>query len=60
MYVDDVDDLEELGELLAEAQDRLYSDPTNEQAQWDVEDIEERITELNYERGGGSPYPVDN
>lgn len=59
MYVDDVDDLEELEYLLSEAQDRLLEDPNNEQAQWDIEDIEERIREVNYERGAGSPYPID-
>ncbi|ASR86174.1 hypothetical protein SEA_BOBSWAGET_69 [Mycobacterium phage BobSwaget] len=49
MYVDDVDDLAELEELLADAQDRLASNPSNEQAAWDVEDIEGRMEELSAE-----------
>ncbi|WKW87289.1 hypothetical protein SEA_CHARGERPOWER_74 [Mycobacterium phage Chargerpower] len=57
MYVDDVDDLEELEYLLSEAVERLTANPANEQAQWDIEDIEERInevkTEENIENGGG-------
>ncbi|UJD21175.1 hypothetical protein SEA_SORORFAGO_78 [Mycobacterium phage SororFago] len=57
MYVEDVDDLEELEYLLSEAQDRLDANPGNEQAQWDIEDIEERInevkTEENIDNGGG-------
>ena len=56
MYVADVTDVKELEELLAEAQDFLAS-ATNaeefEQAQWDIEDIEDRIDELMFE----SRYP---
>lgn len=46
MYVADVTDIKELEELLAEAEDRLAADPGNEQATWDIEDITERIEEL--------------
>ncbi|QFG04555.1 hypothetical protein SEA_JEEVES_80 [Mycobacterium phage Jeeves] len=57
MYVEDVDDLEELEFLRDEAVNRLDADPSNEQAQWDLEDIDERInevkTEENIENGGG-------
>lgn len=47
MYVDDVDDLEELEWLRDEAESRLEANPGNEQAQWDIEDIDERIEELS-------------
>ncbi|ALA07889.1 hypothetical protein SEA_PIONEER_78 [Mycobacterium phage Pioneer] len=47
MYVDDVDDLEELEFLRDEAVNRLENDPGNEQASWDIEDIDERISELS-------------
>ncbi|QXO13353.1 hypothetical protein SEA_TROOPER_76 [Mycobacterium phage Trooper] len=47
MYVDDVDDLEELEELRDEAEGRLEADPGNEQARWDLEDIEDRIDDLS-------------
>ncbi|AKF14243.1 hypothetical protein SEA_LUCHADOR_79 [Mycobacterium phage Luchador] len=57
MYVEDVDDLEELEFLRDEAVNRLEANPSNEQAQWDLEDIEERInevkTEENVDNGGG-------
>ncbi|QLF84642.1 hypothetical protein SEA_GAIL_78 [Mycobacterium phage Gail] len=57
MFVDDVDDLEELEFLRDEAVNLLEANPSNEQAQWDLEDIEERInqvkTEENIENGGG-------
>ncbi|ASR86527.1 hypothetical protein SEA_CHANGELING_75 [Mycobacterium phage Changeling] len=43
MYVDDIDDLQELEELRDEAEARLESNPLNEQASFDLEDIEERI-----------------
>lgn len=43
MYVEDITDMDELNELLAEVQDRLLADPLNEQAQFDMEDITERI-----------------
>ncbi|ASZ72867.1 hypothetical protein SEA_DRAKE55_78 [Mycobacterium phage Drake55] len=46
MYVADVDDLEELKDLRSEAESRLGRNPDNEQAQWDLEDIEDRIEEL--------------
>ncbi|AEJ93355.1 hypothetical protein SEA_GREEDYLAWYER_74 [Mycobacterium phage GreedyLawyer] len=46
MYVEDVDDLVELEFLLADAEDRLAEDPANEQARWDVEDIEDRIQDV--------------
>lgn len=46
MYVADVTDMQELEELLAEAQDWLLLEPDSEQAQWDVEDILDRIYEL--------------
>ncbi|QBP31092.1 hypothetical protein SEA_REFUGE_74 [Mycobacterium phage Refuge] len=49
MYVDDVDDLEELEFLRDEAQARLDANPSNEQAQFDLEDIEERMTEIAQE-----------
>lgn len=49
MYVHDVDDLEELEDLLSEAQDLLDADPSNEQAGWDVDDIEERIAQVTAE-----------
>jgi hypothetical protein len=47
MYVADVTDIDELAELLAEAWDRVMAEPSNEQAQWDVQDIEDRIVELS-------------
>ncbi|QDP44656.1 hypothetical protein SEA_NOTHINGSPECIAL_72 [Mycobacterium phage NothingSpecial] len=47
MYVADVDDLEELEYLRAEAENSLAMDPNNEQAGWDLEDITERIEELS-------------
>ncbi|AOZ61314.1 hypothetical protein SEA_DARTHPHADER_74 [Mycobacterium phage DarthPhader] len=46
MYVDDVDDLDELEFLRDEAVERLDSNPDNEQAQFDLEDINERISEV--------------
>ncbi|BBX09467.1 hypothetical protein [Mycolicibacterium aichiense] len=49
MYVDDVDDLDELHDLLAEAHDRLLANPGNEQAQWDIEDIENRLEQVKTE-----------
>ncbi|QTF81498.1 hypothetical protein SEA_TARSUSIV_74 [Mycobacterium phage TarsusIV] len=49
MYVDDVYDLEELEELRDEAEGRLEANPSNEQAQWDLEDIEGRMEELKAE-----------
>ncbi|AHG24298.1 hypothetical protein KIY80_gp74 [Mycobacterium phage Benvolio] len=52
MYVDDVDDLEELEYLRDEAQARVDSGTYTEQAQWDLEDIEARIEELSAEVGG--------
>ena len=45
-YVADVTDPDELMELLAEADDRLPEDPLNEQAQWDREDILDRLEEI--------------
>ncbi|ASZ75416.1 hypothetical protein PBI_JOSHKAYV_77 [Mycobacterium phage JoshKayV] len=48
MYVEDIDDLEELEDLRKDAESRLGRNPgNNEQAQWDLEDIEERIEELS-------------
>ncbi|QNJ57024.1 hypothetical protein SEA_DELORIS_76 [Mycobacterium phage Deloris] len=52
MYVDDIDDLEELEFLRDEAADRLEANPANEQASWDLEDIEGRIDDLSAEVGG--------
>ncbi|ALF02221.1 hypothetical protein SEA_LADYBIRD_80 [Mycobacterium phage LadyBird] len=52
MYVDDIDDLEELEFLRDEAEKRVDANPSNEQAAWDLEDIEERIGELSDEVGG--------
>ncbi|AOZ64019.1 hypothetical protein SEA_BAEHEXIC_75 [Mycobacterium phage Baehexic] len=49
MYVDDIDDLEELKELRRDAEKRLGDRPQDEQAQWDLEDIEDRIGELSGE-----------
>lgn len=52
MYVADVTDLNELRQLLAEAEDRVQASRTPEefeQAQWDIEDIEDRIDELTFE-----------
>lgn len=49
MYVDDIDDLAELEELLSEARARLEADPRSEQAAWDVEDIEDRLEEVKAE-----------
>jgi hypothetical protein len=46
MYVADVTDPQELSDLLVEAQDWLAREPHNEQAAWDVEDILDRINEL--------------
>ena len=57
MYVKDIDDLDELADLLAEAEDRLERDPMNEQAEWDREDILGRIEELEF--GGRLPRPAD-
>ncbi|AEL17884.1 hypothetical protein TRIXIE_76 [Mycobacterium phage Trixie] len=51
MFVDDVDDLEELADLRDEAVKRLEANPANEQAAFDLEDIEERISQV---RGEGS------
>ncbi|QBJ04879.1 hypothetical protein SEA_ELEPHANTOON_78 [Mycobacterium phage Elephantoon] len=53
MYVEDVDDLEELNFLRDEAVARLDADPGNEQASWDIEDIDERIEELSSQVDGG-------
>ncbi|AVI04412.1 hypothetical protein SEA_SCHERZO_77 [Mycobacterium phage Scherzo] len=52
MFVDDVDDLEELEFLRDEAVARLDADPGNEQASWDIEDIDQRIEELSSQVGG--------
>ncbi|QGJ89214.1 hypothetical protein SEA_RETRO23_77 [Mycobacterium phage Retro23] len=49
MYVDDIDDLEELEELRDEAANFFRTHPHSQQAQWDLEDIEERIDELTGE-----------
>ncbi len=46
MYVEDITDMNELNELLAEVQDRLLADPLNEQAEFDMEDITERMALL--------------
>jgi len=47
MYVADVTDVQELLELRAETEDRLIrSDYMNEQAAWDLEDIDIRLFEL--------------
>jgi hypothetical protein len=46
MYVADVTCLHELQELLDEVRDRLAADQNNEQAQWDEQDILDRIDEL--------------
>jgi hypothetical protein len=48
VYVKDITDMNELNELLAEVQDQLLADPLNEQAQWDMEDIMDRIDEISY------------
>ncbi|QFP95555.1 hypothetical protein SEA_GAUGELDP_72 [Mycobacterium phage GaugeLDP] len=53
MYVEDIDELDELDSLYDEAVSRLESDPANEQAHWDLEDIENRIEELSGEVSGG-------
>ncbi|QBP30553.1 hypothetical protein SEA_CHARM_72 [Mycobacterium phage Charm] len=47
MYVEDVHDLNELRVLHREAVSFLGKNPNSEQAQWDVEDIEERIGHLS-------------
>ncbi|AOT24995.1 hypothetical protein PBI_KALPINE_76 [Mycobacterium phage Kalpine] len=49
MYVEDVDDLGELEELRDEAVSRLEANPDNEQASFDLEDIEERIAQVREE-----------
>ncbi|AIW02968.1 hypothetical protein PBI_LARENN_73 [Mycobacterium phage Larenn] len=49
MYVEDIDELEELEELREEAERTLRFDPRDEQAQWDLEDIVNRIAELTGE-----------
>lgn len=46
MYVADVTSMKELEELLSEAKCRLMDNPGNEQAQWDIEDIEERMAQI--------------
>lgn len=46
MYVADIEDIELLREFYAEAEDRWHEDKTNEQAWWDMEDIEERAHQL--------------
>jgi hypothetical protein len=46
VYVEDITDMNELNELLAEVQDRLLADPLNEQAEFDMEDITERMALL--------------
>ncbi|QFG04649.1 hypothetical protein PBI_KEZIACHARLES14_75 [Mycobacterium phage Keziacharles14] len=46
MYVEDVDDLQELEALHAEAVDRLGANPRSEQAAWDIEDIVQRVNEV--------------
>ncbi|AER48265.1 hypothetical protein SEA_KOKO_80 [Mycobacterium phage Koko] len=43
MYVDDVEDIEELEQLLDEAKDRFAEEPNNEQAAFDIEDLEQRL-----------------
>ncbi|QGJ90599.1 hypothetical protein KIY81_gp16 [Mycobacterium phage Bugsy] len=53
MYVDDIDDLEELEELRDEAASFLRTHPGSRQAQWDLEDIEDRIDELTDEADMG-------
>jgi hypothetical protein len=52
MYVADVTSVAELEQLLDEARTNLASATTEaefEQAQWDIEDIEDRIDDLLYE-----------
>uniref|UniRef100_A0AAU8GQR4 Uncharacterized protein n=1 Tax=Mycobacterium phage BabyBack TaxID=3158877 RepID=A0AAU8GQR4_9CAUD len=53
MYVEDIDDLDELDQLYDEAVNRLEAYPANEQAQLDLEDIEERMEEV---RHGSATY----
>ncbi|QGH80638.1 hypothetical protein SEA_RAHALELUJAH_78 [Mycobacterium phage Rahalelujah] len=60
MYVDDVDDLEELNYLRDEAVERLDRDPGNEQASWDIEDIDNRIEELSSQVEGGNGEDVEH
>ncbi|AEJ95059.1 hypothetical protein FGG22_gp037 [Mycobacterium phage Hammer] len=43
VYVDDVEDIEELEQLLDEAKDRFAEEPNNEQAAFDIEDLEQRL-----------------
>ncbi|QGJ88831.1 hypothetical protein SEA_YECEY3_80 [Mycobacterium phage Yecey3] len=59
MYVGDVDDLDELADLLLEAEDRLSASPNSEQAQWDVEDIQQRIEEVSAQVNGGEDGDVE-
>lgn len=47
MYVADVTDMAELRELLAEIEDRLLANPNNEVAQWDKEDVLNRMAEIS-------------
>lgn len=46
MYVDDVDDLEELEFLHREAEENLVENPRSEQAHWDLADIVQRMNEV--------------
>ncbi|AFV51206.1 hypothetical protein ST20ES_78 [Mycobacterium phage 20ES] len=52
MYVEDIDDLEELEDLKGEIERNLRAGHGNEQDRWDLEDINQRIEELSDEVGG--------
>ncbi|BBC43898.1 hypothetical protein [Mycobacterium phage GS4E] len=54
MYVEDIDDLEELEDLKGEIERTLRAGGGNEQDRWDLEDVNERIAELSDEVGGSS------
>ncbi|KRD08603.1 hypothetical protein ASE48_08545 [Mycobacterium sp. Root265] len=49
MYVDDIFDKDELLGLQEEVQLNLDANPGNEQSQWDMEDITQRINQLTRE-----------
>jgi hypothetical protein len=52
MYVDDIDDVEELKDMLYEANqnfDKAISFADREQTWWDVCDIQERLDEIEQE-----------
>ncbi|UJD20913.1 hypothetical protein SEA_ZIMMER_75 [Mycobacterium phage Zimmer] len=53
MYVEDIDDLDELAQLRDEAVRELDVHPANEQAQFDLEDIDQRIAQVKAESASG-------